>query len=62
MRPVLGSFIVRVWSSSKKLQMMLSVRMLNGCPNRTSKATDPTTYMDLEVEADSFNEEGDISS
>ena len=42
MRPVLGSFIVRVWSSSENLQMMLSVRMSNGCSNRTSKATDPT--------------------
>ena len=44
MQPVLGSFMVRVWYSSEKLQMMLSVSILNGRPNRTSKATDPTMW------------------
>ena len=44
MQPVLGSFIVRVWSLSEKLRMMLSVRMSNGHPNRMSKATDPTIW------------------
>ena len=44
MQPVLGSFMVRVWSLSEKLQMMLSVRMLNGHPSKTLNATDPTMW------------------
>ena len=44
MQPVLGSFMVRVWSLSEKLQMILSVSMLNGRPNRMLKATDPIMW------------------